>query len=651
MQPSIFNYQSESINLKSPPWLPTPLKTRLQEKGRLEITTKFSKADRKVMRKRRKVPVSQWAEKHRVVTMSSLPGPWKNHVTSYLAGIMDASFYSSVQTVIVCKAPQTGGSEATHNCIGYSIDRAPGPVLYIYPDEQTARDNNKDRIQPMIEGSPRLRSYMTGVDDDATSLRVNLQHMPIYMGWARSAARLANKPIKYLVFDETDKYPDTAGKREADPISLGEKRTTTYKWNRKIWKLSTPTIEAGHIWQALTKEAQVVFDYFVKCPFCDDKHLMTFEQIKWSRGISDEHPDPERMESEKLAWYECPDCGEKWKDEHRNKAVKNGEWRVRKTGDGLSKYLKKHRPLKIGFHVPSWISYFVSLSEVAAAFLRGLKNKTKLKDFQNAHKAEPWFDYTLERSEDKILALRDDRPRGLVPGNNSDIVAGLTAAVDTHKSGFYFEIKAWGYGLIQESWQIREGFVTSFDALGQVLFDDIYMDHRKNQYIVKMAVMDAMGGRTSEVYDWCRLHRRRVCPFKGEHRMNQPFAYSKIDTYPKTNKPIPGGIQLLRANVNYFKDLLSSKLEIAPADPGAWHLHSEATQEYARQMTAEYVDEKGLWQCMSGRANEAWDLSVYNLVAAEVKGFKYWSVPDATGKADKKSGRKVRSTGYEKLTT
>jgi len=68
-------------------------------------------------------------------------------------------------------------------------------------------------------------------------------------------------------------------------------------------------------------------------------------------------------------------------------------------------------------------------------------------------------------------------------------------------------------------------------------------------------------------------------------------------------------------------------------------------------MTAEYIDEKGLWQCMSGRANEAWDLSVYNLVAAEVKGFKYWSVPDATGKADKKSGRKVRSTGYEKLTT
>ena len=132
-------------------------------------------------------------------------------------------------------------------------------MLCIYPDELTARENSQDRILPMIEHSPRLRSYLTGQEDDSSMLRINLQHMPIYMAWARSAARLANKPIRYVLFDEVDKYADTAGRREADPISLGEARTTTYRYNRKIWKVSTPTTETGNIWKALTKEAQVDF--------------------------------------------------------------------------------------------------------------------------------------------------------------------------------------------------------------------------------------------------------------------------------------------------------------------------------------------------------------------------------------------------------
>jgi phage terminase large subunit GpA-like protein len=107
--------------------------------------------------RRRPMRVSKWAEQHRVLTMSTLPGPWRNDVTPYLAGIMDAAGFSSVEDVALCKAPQVGGSEAANNFIGYCIDRMPGPVLYVYPDEQTAKENSNDRIQPLIEHSPRLK--------------------------------------------------------------------------------------------------------------------------------------------------------------------------------------------------------------------------------------------------------------------------------------------------------------------------------------------------------------------------------------------------------------------------------------------------------------------------------------------------------------
>lgn len=618
-----------------PAWMPEELRGRAWA-----FKYRYSRAERNVYRKRRRIPVSQWAERHRSITMGAVQGPWRNSTTPYLAGIMDASFFSSVETVIICAADQMGKSEAVNNCIGYAIDRAPGPVLYVYPDEQTAKENSRDRILPMIESSLRLKSYLSGHEDDAASMRINMVHMPIYMAWARSAARLANKPIKYIVFDETDKYPDTAGKREASPIRKGEKRLRTYRHSRKTWKLSTPTIEAGPIWQSLTEEAEAVFDFHVKCPSCGALQRMVFDQIKWPSDTR----DPKKVELEDLARYECIACKAKWDDHLRNLAVGNGNWKKReegqeeektdheitkegkheKRGISLQEYLTTNQPKRIGFHIPSWLSRFVGLSEVAAAFLRGLGDKNELKDFLNSYAAEPWKSYTAEREETKILALRDERPRGLVPGDGQ--VSCLTAGIDTQDVGFWFEIRAWGYGMTLTSWQIREGYVDTFEALEQVLFSDTYQDASGLEYPVRFAVQDAMGHRTSEVYDFARKHRGRLAALKGEQRMRQPHAFSNLEHYPGTQKPIPGGLKLLRADVNFFKNQLSGKLDVAPADPGAWLFHVETTEEWARHMCAEYIDEEtGFWTCPESRANHGWDCSVYNLVAANVLGIKFWN--------------------------
>ncbi len=579
-------------------------------------------AERRVLRKRRPVRPSEWAERHRVLTMSALQGSWRNSVTPYLAGIMDAWAHNGVEEVVVCKSPQVGCSEAAHNTIGYAIDRAPGPALYVYPDQDTARENSRDRILPMIKSSPRLRSYLTGAEDDEASTRINLQHMPIYLGWARSAARLANKPVRHLVLDEVDKYPETASKREADPISLARKRTQTYKYDRKIWIISTPTVESAPIWQAMMA-ADAVYHYWVRCPECGAWQRMQFDFIRWPK-IEGKSLDHRKILSGKLAWYECAYCGAHWDDEARNQAVRLGEWREIKTGAEIFTYLKAHGPRTVGFHIPSWLSFFVSLSEVAASFLKSKGDRIALRDFWNNYMAEPWVDYQIERSEDRILALRDDRPQGVVPGHGR--VAGITAGVDTQDDGFWYEIRAWGYGLTQESWQIKNGFVTSLDALEQVVWGEALLDTEENEHQVELLVIDAMGHRTVEVYDWARAHRGRAFAFKGEATMSKLCDFSFLEFYPGgkgRKRPIPGGLTLLRANVNFFKSRLSSLLEVAPADPGAWRLHAECDAAWAAQMCVEYVNDKGLWECPAGRANHAWDCSVYNLVAAEVRRIKH----------------------------
>lgn len=614
------------------------LRPGLLPQGRTRVLCRFSKAERGVFRRRRKIRPSDWAELHRVVTMSSLPGPWRNSTTPYLAGIMDASFHPAVQEISLCKVPQTGGSEAVNNCIAYAMHLSPGPAMYVYPDELTARENCQDRIAPMFTSSPALRQLMTGRDDDAAALKIKLLRAPIYMAWSRSVSRLANKPIRYLVFDETDKY-QTSNQAETDPIRLGEKRTTTFRWNRKTWKISSPTVEAGYIWQAMLA-AQVIFVYAAVCPLCGHKQVMHFGEADKPGGIKwpETERDPDAIETGELATYQCNSCLAHWTDYQRDQAVRMGSWQAKHDGRGLDAYLDAYRPRRIAFHLPAWLSPFISLSKIAGAWLRCRKADNSLdleayKDFQNAYAAEPWFNLHQDRKEDDILALRDDRPSGMVP--TADQVAGLFATVDTQDNGFWFEIRAAGYGKNGDSWGIRRGFADSGDTLRQALFVDTYQDQEGNRYPVRAALIDAMGHRTAEVYDLCRDYPGRLIPLKGERRMNTGHAWSNIEYYPGTQKAIPGGIKLLRVNTGYYKDILAGKLSVAPGDPGSWRLAADYDEPWAKMLCAEYIDERGEWICPSGRDNHAWDIAVYYLALVDLLGVRYWSAPGTAAPSKK----------------
>jgi phage terminase large subunit GpA-like protein len=620
-------------------WLPRSLRRRLERQECISYGVKFSKAERKIYRKRTPLPLSQWSEKHRVLTMSSLPGPWRNEATPYLPGIMDASTFPGVQVIILCKGPQMGGSEIAHNFVGGAIDQQPGPVLYVYPDEQTTKDNSRDRILPMINSSPRLRSYLTGVQDDASVMRISLKHMPIYMAWATSPNRLANKPIRYLILDEIDKYPETSGKRETSSIALAEMRTNTFSDSRVIWKISTPTVESGNIWVALNKEAQVVFDFWVVCPHCETLQLMDFDRIKWPKG----ERDPETIEASRLAGYDCSGCPDSWDDEARDRAVRKGYWRARGSHLELFVYLNAHRPKKIGFHLPAWLSRFVSLSEIAADFLRGAKDKKLLKKFMNQRKAEPWIDYAQDRKEDLILSLRNMHlPRGIVPSGD---VAALTIGIDTQDVGYYYRITAWGYGMNMGGHMVAEGKVENEDALEEVLYRE-YCNTEGDIYMVVGGFIDTQGHRVSEVYDWTRLHQN-ILPCQGKSsRGGAAVSWNPIDYYPGTKVKIPGGLNLYSVDTIFYKDMLSSKLEIKRDDPGAYLFHNEIDEGYAAQMCVEYRDEKGIWQCPKNKDNHYWDVSVYDLAYAHYLGIRTWPMPDpAQQQAAAGGGRRVRSQG------
>ena len=357
------------------------------------------------------VTVSQWAKRNRYVERGSMRGPWSNATTPYLVQPMDTLNFPWVRLVILMWAPQTGKTQLAFNFVCYCADMDPGTALYVMPDEKTALKVSRKRILPMFRNTPKTARLLGGRKEDATGLSIGFKNgMDLGLAWAGSPAALASDAIQYLIFDETDKYPDFAGK-EADPISLGEQRQNTYPYNSKQIRISTPSTPDGNINQAMEHEADEVWEYQACCPYCGKFQVMTFEQIKFP----EKERDPRIILRKKLAWYQCVHCNWTWDDHKRDQAVLAGQWFCEKPVD---------RPRAVGFHLPSWYSRFVSLSKVVADFLKGLEDPRKMMVWVTQHCARPWLDVVEDKEETQVLEHVTDLPAGVVPAEAIALTAG-----------------------------------------------------------------------------------------------------------------------------------------------------------------------------------------------------------------------------------
>lgn len=610
-------------------WLPEAVCARARaEGGRLTGEVHFSRAERKMLRKRKKVRVSEWAERHRHLTMSAIPGRWRNEVTPYLVGIMDAAQFPSVRVVSVMKCPQSGVTEAVHNFVGCAIDQDPGPVLYVFPDQDTAEENSRDRILPMIKSSRRLKSYLTKSRHDESMLRINLAHMPIYMGWASSPTKLGNKPIRYGIADEVDKY-QTRKSRETGPLQLIDKRFTTYREVSKFFKISTPTVEHGEITRAL-REAEVVFYQWVRCPLCGRDTRMRFSSIRFF-----ECRDAKEMRRKRLARYECPHCGGYWDDYLRDKALAAKHWRAQESEDEplgleLFAYLQAHRPQNIAFHLPAWETSFVSMSESAAVFLESLSGDLdKRKEFENQHAAQPYVSVVSAPVESEYRAAVCELPVQSVP----DSAIALTCGVDCQKYGFYFLVRAWARDYT--SWMVHHGKLSTWEDLEGLLFSTTYpVAGSGRRMAIARAAVDTGGSRFGEqsMYEeavfWIRKNGvGRGARVYGIQGASWPQAHKiktskPIDKTP-SGKPIPGGLQILTLDTEKFKDAFFFRLEQATLGRElAAYLHADTDDAYFAHITAEEKreNEKGLLQWVkktSGRRNDWLDCEVYAAAAAD----------------------------------
>lgn len=254
---------------------------------------------------------SEWADAKRFISLGTTaePGPWRTYRTPYLQEPLDAATDKTTEKVVLMCASQLGKSELLLNVLGYYADQEPSPQLMLQPTVEMAQAFSKERIAPMFRDSPGLAGKLIeGKEGRGTekksSTTILMKHYPggfLALVGANSPAGLASRPIRILLADEVDRYPESAGK-EGDPLKLAVQRTQNFG-NRKLLMVSTPTVVG---YSKIHNEflAGDQREFVVRCPECCQYNELKWENVHW------ESDDKGNVIESSVGLF-CPHCGAK----------------------------------------------------------------------------------------------------------------------------------------------------------------------------------------------------------------------------------------------------------------------------------------------------------------------------------------------------
>jgi len=573
--------------------------------------------------------VSEWANASVVLDeLDAAPGPYNVDLTPYCREIQDAWTDPIVEQLTVMSSTQIGKTRTLLNCVGYSVDQAPGPIMIVQPKEEDTISFCLRKVKPLFEKSPVLNRHITGWAQDWKAKELNFGRAIIYLAGANSPSDLAGKSIRVLVMDEVDKYPPFSG-READPMKLARERVRTF-WDRKIFVCSTPTTRAGII--AREFESSDQRRYWVPCPHCRRYQVLDFHQIRY--------PDDrtaDEVQTQRLAQYFCLHCAAAIADADKPRMLRAGVWVQRCAtlrDDGVVEGARpsSHR----GYHLSALYSPWLRWSEVAAEWIRSQGDPAALMNFINSWLGEVWENRVNDTRAEDVARLVESYEAKVVPAG----VVALTAGVDVQKDRLVFVVRGWGKD--EESWLIAGGFLQKagavqqpgepprfqpdWEALEALICRGTFGTHR-----VRLACID-MGYDTDKVYALCRRWRDRVRPVKGQSTPNPaPFFPTSVDRHPVTGARYPGGLVLWNVNTGMYKDRIARAVQVEPGGVGRFHVHRDPPAGYLQQLSSEHKvaivnrrnKRSGLeeWVLKPGhRANHFLDCEVYAWAAGHMIG-------------------------------
>jgi phage terminase large subunit GpA-like protein len=605
--------------------------------------------------------VSEWADRHRRLSTkaSALAGPWVTARTPYLREIMDAmSLSHPCGGGDFMKGTQIGGSEALYNAIGYTVSEVPCSMMLVMPTVDTAKLVSQQRLQPMIDETPVLARKLgeqKSRDTANTTLKKDYAGGMLLLRGANSGPGLRSAPIRVLLMDEIDAYPDDVD-GEGEPCAVAEKRTESFGARAKVFTCSSPKIKGKSRAERRYLRGSRA-RYYVPCPHCAAEQWLKWSQVRWQMEVRREHrcsgcggvseittdqaapthcehcalavndADIHRIDTEDVAeaWYDCEACGERIDEHHKPAMLERGRhiheqpgpcellddndthphalwaWISGKVRRVLPRF---RRPLS--WHVSAlysplgWFSWRKAVTQFLEAQGGGFNAET-------GETLQQVFDNTVlgityeikgEQPQQSVLKLRAESY------NLGQVPAGallLVAAVDVQ--GNRFEVKVKGYGRGLESWLIDYHVIPFSFGVKEPAEDDwakvlqirnkAYL-HAGGQSMRITAMFVDSGYLTQNVYDFTRRWTHRaVCAIKGDAGLGKRLLSTpSLQDVSHHGKLIKGGVQLWKIGVDTAKEQIYSRLDITEPGPGYMHFPRGLPDAYYDGLASEKLVRK-----------------------------------------------------------
>ena len=583
---------------------------------------------------------TEWAEKNRYLNskITGTSGNFSYKNAPYCREIADCfSKNSPVQQVAIMKGVQLGlTTSVIENVIGYSIDTDPCPMMFVFPTDKDAENYKKLKIDNLIDFSNLRGKIIAGTENKNSRRTGDTQTLLefvngfLILASCRKGQDLRRTNVKKLFLDELDAFIDEI-KNEGSPIEIAVKRTDSYiEKGRKICYNSTPILaHKSKIFEYYQKGDCRKF--FVPCPHCGGMQELVF--YKSDGGL---YPDNKALKKGKTKTkpyglmfdvkecregnydsvrYKCMHCGSDFYDYHKRLIEQDGEWRATQ---------KSKIPFYRSYHISALYSLTKPWWNIVLDFLDAGKDPKKLQSFYNLDLGLPFEDRTGGVEYQTVHRLKDETLQNNVLPKGALF---LTCAADIQRDRIECEIKAWGDRF--RCWGISHRV---FPGNTLDIYDPCWQEFSKvvnenwGGKQIEIGLVDSGDGElTDTVYNFCATYGDGlILPLKGfisRARTREKYKIVELPGYDN--------LYLVEVYTDLYKNILARYLSqeehIGDDYPDGWFTFAAGySDEYFRQLTTErkvkLTTPDGLvavkW-VQHGR-NEAFDLNVYNLAAADI---------------------------------
>jgi phage terminase large subunit GpA-like protein len=527
----------------------------------------------------------------------------------------------SYNTVAFVCGGQMGKTDSVIDVILSRLDQRPVPIIYAGPDRNFVTDQFEPRFDDALNRSASLSIKLARGKKNKKTRKI-VSGVPVRLAWAGSANQLKSDPAGLAIVDERDGMAKNI-KGEGDPVRLLEVRGDTHA-DFTLGVTSTPTegtveIEKDEatglefwkvvdqddisgldspiwkLWQRGTR-----YHWAWPCPHCADYFVPRFKclvipkiDITPKGGTERIERDATPIEARRFAFLQCPLCGGVIEEKHKFEMNAQGAYvapgqRIEPDGRVLG---DPPASTTVSFWVSGLASPFVPFGERAGRYVEAVNSgdQEEVQTVINGGFGELWAPAGGDAPEWADVA------RLKLPYQSRDIPSGvllLTVGVDVQKNRLVYVIRGWG--VRQESWLIEQA-----ELWGETEHADVWTDLAEmlarpiGDLLIRRAFIDSgfRPGKKDDVpehrvYEFCRRHARVAYAVKGFDHRDQPLSVKRIDVTPK-GKAAKYGLDLVRLDSDFFKSWVHERVRWPDDQPGGWHLPSDVTEAYCRQIVSE----------------------------------------------------------------